>query len=163
MMLCAVMLFRNLVYLNGWMIAPSNFREDSIFGVDWTAQKGPLKGIVNREGTYVADVSYAEWQELIVHGDRVLVISYPTLTPTVYLYQDVEICADSTISTPTYSERLFTYWEENPEKYPNVVVAKCYGGNLMVGEYNEVVEWLTEKFEADEVVDGTFWRYYIHR
>lgn len=163
MMLCAVMMFRNMVYLNGWMIAPSNFREDSIFGVDWTARYGPLKGIVNREGTYVADVSYAEWQELIVPGDRVLVISYPTLTPTVYLYQDVEICADSTISTPTYSERLFTYWEENPDKYPNVVVAKCYEGNLMVGEYNKVVEWLTGEFAADEVVDGTFWRYYIHR
>ncbi|MCM1091979.1 MAG: hypothetical protein NC092_07530 [Butyrivibrio sp.] len=163
MMLCAVMFFRNLVYLNGWMTAPSSFREDSIFGVDWTARYGPLKGIVNREGTYVADVSYAEWQELIQPGDRVLVISYPTLTPTVYLYQDVEICADSTISTPTYSERLFKYWEENPDKYPNVVVAKCYGGSLMVGEYNRVVEWLIEEFEADEVIDGEYWRYYIHR
>lgn len=163
MLLCGVMIFRNAVYLNGWMIAPSTFREDSIFGVTWTSQYGPLKGIVNREGTYVADVSWLEWRELIRPGDRVLVISYPTLTSTVYLYGDVEICADSTISTPTYSERLFTYWEENPGKYPNVVIARCYGGNLMIGEYNEVTEWLVEDFDADEVVDGSFWRYYIKR
>ncbi len=163
LLLCGVMLFRNLVYLNGWMVAPTGFYEDSIFGVNWTAQYGPLKGVVNREGTYVADVSYLEWQNMMEPGDKLLVLSYPTLTPTVYLYSDVEICVDSTISTPTYSGRLFEYWRENPDKYPNVVAVKCYEGNLMIGEYNEVVEWLVEEFEADEIVDGTFWRYYIRR
>ncbi len=159
-LLCAVMLFRNLIYLNGWMEVPQNFLEDSIFGVGWTANYGPLKGIVNGAGAYVADVSYLEWQDMIREGDRVMVLSYPTLTPTVYLYRDVEICADSTISTPTYSERLFSYWEQNPDKYPNVVVVKCFWGTPMIGPESAVSEWLS-RFPAKRVEDGTYWRYYF--
>lgn len=161
LLLCAVMIFRNFIYLNGWMSVPENFREDSIFGVTWTADYGPLKGIVNGDGAYVADVSYLEWQDMIRDGDKVLVLSYPTLNATLYLYKDVEICADSTISTPTYSERLLAYWEENPEKYPNVVVVKCFNGSPMMGEYNRITKWLEEEFPAKRVVDGSFWRYYF--
>lgn len=160
-LLCAVMIFRNAVYVNGWMVVPANFREDSIFGVDWTADYGPLKGIVNREGTYVADMSYEEWKGLIHPGDKVLILSYPTLTATTYLYEDVEICADSVISTPTYSERMMSYWKENPDKYPDVVVVKCYGGTMMSGGENPVVKWLTEEFDAEQVIDGNYWRYYL--
>lgn len=158
--LCAVLIFRNFIYINGWMYVPASFYEDSIFSVNWTAQYGPLKGIVNREGTYVADVTYLECQEVLKPGDKVLVLSYPSLAATIYLNQEVEICADSTISTPTYSERLLQYWEENPDKYPNVVIVKCFESNIMIGENSPVTEWLTEEFEADSVVDGVFWRYY---
>lgn len=159
---CAIMIFRNFIYINGWMMIPSNFYEESIFGgITWTANYGPLKGIMNGEGCYVADVSYLEWQDMIQDGDRVLVLSYPTFTATVYLYKDVEICVDSTISTPTYSERLLTYWEENPEKYPNVVVVKAYGGAPVMGEYNRIIQWLEEDFPTQYVEDGTFWRYYF--
>lgn len=160
-LLCAVFIFRNFIYLNGWMTVPVNFREDSIFGVTWTANYGPLKGIINGDGAYVADVTYLEWQDMIRDGDRVLVLSYPTLTAATYLNRDVEICVDSTISTPTYSERLLTYWEENPDKYPNVVVVKCFDNSPMIGEHSRVTEWLEEEFLAKRVVDGTYWRYYF--
>ena len=160
-LLCAVIIFRNFIYLNGWMTVPANFHEDSIFGVTWTANYGPLKGIINGDGAYVADVSYLEWQDMIRDGDRVLVLSYPTLTAATYLNRDVEICVDSTISTPTYSERLLAYWEENPDKYPNVVVVKCFNNSPMIGEYSRVTEWLEEEFLAKRVVDGTYWRYYF--
>lgn len=158
--LCAVLIFRNFIYINGWMYVPAGFYEDSIFSVNWTAQYGPLKGIVNREGTYVADVTYLECQEVLEPGDKVLVLSYPSLTAAIYLNEDVEICADSTISTPTYSERLLQYWEENPDKYPDVVIVKCFENNVTIGEKSPVTEWLAEEFGADSVVDGAFWRYY---
>lgn len=160
-LLCGIMMFRNFIYINGWMEVPENFWEDSIFGVTWTAQYGPLKGIVNREGTYVADRTYLECEELLAPGDRVLVLSYPTLASSIYLYEDVEICADSTISTPTYSERLLEYWKENPDKYPNVVIVKCYDGSVMAGADGPVLQWLAEEFDADRIEDGAFWRYYI--
>ena len=160
-LLCAVLIFRNGIYLNGWTTIPNNFYEDSIFSVNWTAKYGPLKGIISREGTFVADVSYQEWQDLIQDGDRVMVIGHPTITATTYLNKEVEICTDSVISTPTYSERLFTYWEENPDKYPNVVVLKCYEGSPMVGEYNSVIQWLMEEVPVKRIVDGVFWRYYF--
>lgn len=157
---CMVMIFRNMIYLNGWMMVPENFRQDSILGVKWTIRDGPLKGIVNGDGAYVADASYWEWQNFIRDGDKVLVISYPTLTATVYLYKEMEICTDSTISTPTYSERMLKYWEENPEKYPNVVAVKYYDGSVLAGEYNRVLQWLEEDFPAKRVENGTFWRFY---
>ncbi len=160
-LLCGIMMLRNFIYINGWMEVPESFWEDSIFGVTWTAQYGPLKGIVNREGTYVADMTYLECKELLTPGDRVLVLSYPTLASSIYLYEDVEICVDSTISTPTYSERLLKYWEENPDKYPNVVIVKCYDGSVMAGADGPVLQWLTEEFDADRIEDGAFWRYYI--
>jgi len=159
--LCAVLIFRNFIYLNGWMEAPKSFREDSIFGTTWTAEYGPLKGIRNGDGAYVADITWREWQDMIKPGDRVVVLSYPTLPAAIYLDQDVEICIDSVISTPTYSERLLTYWRENPEKYPNVVVVKCYGGSPMIGEYNVITKWIDEEFHAVRVEDGTYWRYYF--
>ncbi len=157
---CGVMMFRNFIYRNGCMTTPRNFYEDSIFGVTWTARQGPLKGIVNDAGAYVADVTYLEWQEKIQKGDRVLVVSYPTMPAAIYLNQEVEICTDSTISTPTYSERLFTYWEENPDKYPDVVVVKYFDGSFSIGEYNEVTEWLTREVFPGEMEEGAYWRYY---
>lgn len=161
LLFCAVMLFRNGIYVNGWMNVPANFREDSVFGIDWTAAQGPLKGIKSREGTYVADISYAEWQELVKPQDRVLILSYPVFTATAYLYQDVEISGDSVISTPTYSDRQLRYWEENPDKYPNVVAVKCYNGELMAGEDNPLLQWLENDFQPERIVDGTFWRFYL--
>lgn len=160
-LLCGIMMFRNFVYINGWMEVPGSFWEDSIFGVTGTAQYGPLKGIVSRGGTYVADITWQECEELLSPGDRVLVLSYPTLASSVYLNADVEICADSTISTPTYSERLLEYWKENPDKYPNVVIVKCYDGSVMAGPDGPVLQWFTEEFDADRIEDGAFWRYYI--
>ncbi len=161
LLFCSIMIFRNAFYINGWMVAPTNVLEDSIFGVNGIAKYGPLKGIVNREGTYVANVSYLEWQRFIHDGDRVLVLSYPTLTATTYLYKDVEICADSTISTPTFSERLLTYWEKNPDKYPDVVVVKSFEHVNFLGEYNRVTQWLEQEFPAKRIEYGTFWTYYF--
>jgi len=163
-MICAVMIFRNFFYISGWMVVPGNVYEDSIFSVTWTAKDGPLKGIVNRDGTFVADMMYREWQQYIKPGDKVLVLAYPTLNSTVYLYEDVEICADSCISTPTYSQRLLDYWEENPDKYPNVVVAtKSYGKALYLGGDRRVIDWLSEEFNADEMIEGEYWYYYFKR
>ncbi len=159
--LCGVLLFRNAVYLNGWMEVPDSFKEDSIFGMTWTAECGPLKGIRNGDGAYVADVTYREWQAEIPAGSKVLVISYPTLPATVYLNQDVEIAVDSTISTPTYSDRLLDYWRENPEKYPDVVVVRCYDGVPLAGSYNRVTKWLEEEFPIGRTEEGQFWRYYF--
>ena len=159
-LICAVMIIRNLIYLNGWMTYPVNFYQDSILGVNTIIKYGPLKGMANIEWTYATYTSYLEWQNMIHDVDRVLVISHPTLNSTVYLYKNMEICVDSTISTPTYSERLLTYWEENPDKYPNVVVLRCTGDGVpMIGEYNRVTQWLEEEITALRVVDGTYWKF----
>lgn len=160
-LLCAVMIFRNFIYVNGWMEVPKNFKEDSIFGATWTAQYGPVKGIRNGDGAFVADVTYQEWQDMIRDGDRVLVLGYPTIPATMYLNRNVEISVDSIISTPTYTKRLFQYWEEHPEKYPNVVIVRWYKDTPLAGEYNEVIGWLETEFDIRQAEEGEFWIYYF--
>lgn len=156
---CMVMIFRNFIYKNGWMAVPANFYEDSIFGMTGVSRFGPLKGIINGNGTFLMDGAYVEWLRMIQEGDRVLVLSYPTLNATAYLYNNVEICVDSTISTPTYSERLFTYWKENPDKYPNVIVIKNPDQLYWLGEDNEIIRWLEHDLHIKEIVDGYYGRY----
>ncbi len=34
-------------------------------------------------------------------------------------------------------------------------------GSVLAGEETPVSRWLFEEFDADRVVDGTYWRYYI--
>lgn len=159
-LLCVLMMFRNFIYLNGWLIMPMNFYEDSIIGVRGMAKYGPLKGIISTGGTSAADGSYLEWQDMIQDGDRVLVLNYDEFTATVYLYKDVEICVDSTISTPTYSERLLKYWEENPDKCPNVIVMKNYEDPTDRDGYSIVFNWIEKKYPEIRVDYGTYWRYY---
>lgn len=159
--LCGLMLFRGAFYINGWMTIPGNIYEDSIFSVSYQTQDGPLKGIVNWGGTLEADLSFDEWREIVNPGDKLLVFSYPMMKASVYLYEDVVICQDSVISTPTYSERLLRYWEQNPDRYPNVVAVKCSNGVEEIGGESAISRWLYEEFQADEVIDTTFWRFYI--
>ena len=68
---------------------------------------------------------------------------------------------DSTICTPTYDEKLLKYWEQNPQKYPNVVVVSCWFGELKVAEDSWIMQWLETEFRADTVIDGQYYRYYL--
>ena len=69
------------------------------------------------------------------------------------------------MSTPTYTEDLLYYYELNPGKYPDVViVASSFGEiewELLRNEW--LMNWLETGYEADEVIDGNYWRYYVKR
>lgn len=101
-----------------------------------------------------------EWPGHVRPGDRVLIVAEGVTGSLKYLYEDVTICIDSTISTPTYSEKLLRYWEQNPDKFPDVVVVDCWFGNLNVDENSWIMQWIYEEFGADSYEDGTYQRYY---
>lgn len=67
---------------------------------------------------------------------------------------------DSTISTPTYDDKLLEYWEQNPEKQPNVVIVECWFGESKLKEDSWIMQWIDKEFQPDECVDGKYWRYY---
>lgn len=122
---------------------------------------GPAIGILSDYiGPYTMNSDLREWPLYIHAGDRVLIVSEGLVGSLKYLYEDVTISVDSTICTPTYSEKLLTYWEQNPDKFPNVVVVNCWFGHLNVDEESWIMQWVYEEFGADSYQDGTYLRYY---
>lgn len=139
----------------------------SVFWVSGVVKSGPALGILSTYmGPYIVNTSMEEWKEYIESDDRVLIVGAGTGSTGVvstlgYLYESTEISIDSTISTPTYNEKLARYWEKNPQKYPNVVVVDCWYGELHIDENSWIMRWLEEDFQADRVIDGKYWRYYL--
>ena len=135
----------------------------SIFEVRAIVTSGPAAGYTSTYiGPYVINATMEEWGQYIKPGDRLLLVGGDGETSTLgYLYGDTEICVDSTISTPTFRDNLKRYWEKNPQKYPNVVVLRCWDGEACVDEDSWIMWWLENEFQADKVIDGKYWRYYL--
>ncbi|MCM1045360.1 MAG: hypothetical protein NC417_07605 [Candidatus Gastranaerophilales bacterium] len=126
-------------------------------------RSGPALGIISdEEGVCLQRDSYPEWQELIQPGDKVWIVG-GVVDTLGYLYADVEVAAPSTMSTPTYSEAILDYWRLNPDKYPDVVVASGYRGNMVYELYSNewLMSWLWEEFQPASVVEGEYWIYYF--
>lgn len=156
---CAVTVFRS-----GYLIQATHNRNNSVFDLleaPKIVQYGPSKGVVTDYfGGHVINETYLEWPEYVKPGDRILLVGVELLSTIAYLNEDTEISAASTICTPTYDEKLLEYWEENPEKYPNVVVVSCWDGELKISEDTWIMQWIANEFQPDEVNDGAYWRYY---
>lgn len=149
----AVVLFRNL-----YVMRPLNRMHATVFSAGNVVKAGPMMGIfTDYMGAYIRNSNLYDWTRFVEEGDRILIVGLPAST-IGYLYKDTEICVDSTISTPTYSEKLLAYWELNPWKEPNVVVLDCWFGEPRVPEDAWVMGWLEENF--DSYVDGTYVRVY---
>ncbi len=150
-------LFRNI-----YTFVPMSIYYKNIFSVENIVRSGPAVGIISDYmGPYIMNSVLQEWPQHIRSGDRLLVVSESGVVSTLpYLYEDVEISAASTICTPTYDEKLLQYWEQNPDKLPNVAVVDCWFGHLNVDEDSWIMQWIYEEFGADSYEDGTYQRYY---
>ncbi|MCM1025812.1 MAG: hypothetical protein NC432_05225 [Roseburia sp.] len=135
----------------------------NVFGIRGIVKSGPAKGLVSTYmGPYMINTAMEEWEQYIEEGDRILLVKNNLMVGFLgYMYENTEICVDSTISTPTYNEKLKRYWEKNPQKQPNVVAVECWYGDLRVAEDSWIMQWLENEFLADRVVDGKYWRYYL--
>lgn len=121
---------------------------------------GPARGIITdyMKG-YSIDCTKEEWDIYIQDGDCVLVWDERTIC---YLNKDVKIGTYTTISTPTYDEEsLLNYWEHNPDAYPDVIAVSCWFGEPKVSEYEWFYKWINNEYNASQVIDGKYYRYYI--
>lgn len=156
-------LFCGLVILRGMctIFPMANFNDHRILSVRNIVRSGPAVGILSDYmGPYIMNMNLQEWPDHVHQGDRVLIVGGDKVSSLTYLFEDVVICIDSTICTPTYNERLLQYWEQNPDKLPNVVVVDCWFGDLNVDEDSWIMQWVYEEFGADSYEDGTYQRYY---
>ena len=152
----------SLIFFRGFFLFLSiSLGPQRIFTLGGIVKSGPAVGILSDYmGAYIMTCDLKEWPEHIQPGDCVLIVASTEAGTLKYLYEDVTICIDSTICTPTYNEKLLRYWEQNPDKFPDVVVVDCWFGHLNVDENSWIMQWIYEEFGADSYEDGTYQRYY---
>ena len=158
-LLCGVLL---LVFRNVYIIRPMYLQANTIFDIRGIVKTGPAIGIISEYmGPYMQNASVEEWEQYVPDGSNIWLIGDP-LDTLGYLYADTNIAAPSTVCTPGYNESVQEYWQMNPDKYPDVVIASCWYGTLNSQLVNNewIMNWLEEEFQPSHYVDGKYWRYY---
>ncbi len=119
-LLTALSLLGTTLFAKGFLMCENEGMKGTMFFVKQKALSGPAKGIYCY---YTNGYNYNNYAELATEylnvGENVLYIGRHSL---YYLLGDVNISTYSTISTPTFDERLLEYWEMYPDKYPKVLV-----------------------------------------
>lgn len=152
-----------LVFRNIYIIRPMNGDVSTIMKIAGIVKEGPAKGIISEYmGPFMQNETIKEWEQYIKDGDSVYLIG-GSLDTLAYMYTDTVVAAPSLISTPGYNENILTYWEVNPDKYPDVIVASCWYGttNDMLTEESWIMTWIEEEYRPAYIVDGKYWRYYF--
>ena len=149
------------VCVKGWAYTDNDGLMKNITCVGNILSAGPGKGIFTEymQG-YMQECSYEEFRTYIEPGENLLALDSNTLC---YMYQDVNIASSTTICTPAFDENLLDYWERNPGKYPDVIAVPCWYGELKWDPDSWIMHWIEEEFGASEVIDGSYFRYYIRR
>lgn len=155
-----------IVFRNAFLIQPKRMIEYNrnileLLEMRNKVSAGPAIGIYSDYmGPYIMNQNLLDWEQLVMPGDNVIIVGGDHTSTIAYLYEDVNICVDSTICTPTYNEKLLRYWELNPDKIPNVVIVESMEGHLAVSEDSWIMRWINEEFGEDAYVDGSFIRCY---
>lgn len=149
------------VFVKGWAYTDNDGLMKNITCVGNILSAGPGKGIFTEymQG-YMQECNYEEFRTYIQPGENLLALDSNTLC---YMYQDVNIASSTTICTPSFDENLLDYWERNPEKYPDVIAVQCWYGELKWDQDSWIMHWIENEFGATQVIDGSYFRYYIRR
>ncbi len=124
---------------------------------------GPAAGILaDYMCAYIYNANYEDFNTYVQDGDNVLIVTNMVFSPgtTPYMFRDVEICHYSIVDPTAYDERLVTYWEKYPEKYPNVIVVDCWYGELKENPNNWIMQYIENEFDYTQVNDGKYVRFY---
>ena len=160
----AIILFIVLLVFRGvFIIRPMYQWIAPITDVRGMVKDGPAKGYISEYmGPYIQKETMKEWEEYVQEGDKIYLIG-SAIDTLPYLYEDTIIAAPTVMSTPAYGESIAKYWEYNSEKYPDVVIAACWFGELDTVLMNNewIMEWLEEDFKPEYYIDGKYWRYYF--
>lgn len=149
------------VFIKGWEYRGDQDLPQNITRVRGIISEGPAKGILAEYMQCAMHESlYAEMHEYIEPGDRVFMLENDA---TGYLFQDVEIASYTTISDPRYDDTLLKYWELYPEKYPDVMIIPCWYGEIHWNDEEWIIRWVEKEYGATQIIDGTYFRYYIKK
>ncbi len=153
-----VVVFRGL-----YIIRPMSGDVAPIYKIASIVKAGPAIGIVSEYmGPYMQNETMNEWEQYIEDGQSIYLIG-DSLDTLGYLYKDTEVAAPSLVPTPGYNEMILKYWEQHPEKYPDVIIASCWYGDMQpyLEENEWMLQWIEEEYRPAYSIDGKYWRYYF--
>lgn len=111
------------LFAKGFLVCSTEGRKDDVTMVRQKILSGPAKGIYGRYIDGYAMNLAAPVFESFEEDTCVLYVGGHSL---YYLLGDVQISNYSTISTPTFDERLAVYWDRFPDKVPEVIVTDSH-------------------------------------
>ena len=138
-------------------------QENSIRAVGGIMKEGPAAGILaDYMCAYIYNCNYEDYAKYVQPGDNVLIVAKMIMSvgTTAYLFEDVNISHFSIVDPTTYDEKLLTYWEQYPEKAPDVIVVDCWYGGLMEPEDSWIMQYIENEFGYTTVNDGAYVRFY---
>lgn len=121
-------------------------------------ETGPAKGIyVQKEEAGIWNENYKILEELTDKEDRLLYIGAENL---VYPAAGCVTATPSTLGTIVFNEMFLYYYEEYPDRLPNVVVIdKTFGVNPVYyySSNNEIIfQWIEENYADAEVTETDY-------
>lgn len=132
------------------------YGKDTIWVEKQKILQGPLQGVYGRWSEGVSYNTASEiMDEYVPYGCKILFVGTDVL---LYLYGEHQVSNFSTICTPTFDERLYTYWERYPEKYPEYIVWDATMSSGLFAPDSTVEERLLSN--CDLVAEEDNWRIY---
>ncbi len=137
--------------------------ENTILAVSGIMKDGPAAGILaDYMCAYIYNRNYEEYAEYVQEGDNVLIVANMVMSVGTigYLFDDVNISHYSIVDPTTYTESLVDYWEQYPEKAPNVIIVDCWYGELKESPDSWIMQYIENDFGYTSVNDGSYVRFY---
>ncbi len=137
--------------------------DSTILKVGGIMKEGPAAGILtDYMCAYIYNSNYQFYKENLQPGDKVLIVANMVMSvgTTAYLFDDYEVCHYSIVDPTSYDERLLAYWEQYPEKKPDVIVVDCWFGNLQEPQDSWIMRYIENDFGYTAVMDGDYVRFY---
>ena len=125
------------LFAKGYLVCSTEGIKDNVTMVRQKALSGPAKGIYCRymDG-YIYNIMAELLGEYTTEECPVLYVGQHSL---YYMLGSQIISNYSTISTPTYDERLGEYWDRNPQRVPKILV--CDVAEEELDELKQLLEW----------------------
>ena len=140
---CVITFMLLLLFQRTYLVCETHGYKADVFYVKQKALSGPALNVYCGwlDGTKYNEAA-AVMAQYVKEGEAVLCVTANSLW---YLLGEGQISNYSTISTPTFDERLYEYWDMHPEKYPNVVIIDkdyCKAEKIDVDEFLKIEEVL---------------------
>lgn len=108
-----------MIFAKGYLLRGTGGVKYDIHMVRQKALSGPSKGIYYMYMTGYGYNYYADIVNAYVGDENILYVGSNNIR---YLLTSGKISTFSTISTPAFDARLEEYWQQNPDRYPEVVI-----------------------------------------
>ncbi|MBQ7955079.1 MAG: hypothetical protein IJ282_04965 [Lachnospiraceae bacterium] len=137
--------------------------DNTIWSVGNIMKQGPAAGIfAEYMCAHIYNCNYEDYGLYLNKGDKVLIVANMIMSvgTTAYLFEDVEVCHYSVVDPTAYDERLLAYWEQYPQKAPNVIVVDAWFGHLRENPDSWIMQYIENEFGYTSVENGEYVRFY---